>query len=84
MYGSHMSISTDIGQLKWNPGHEKIPDNWYKRHPTDEYSILYCKSLEMPQAVTRWALVVTCQALVVTCWNLGHLLGQKVSLARRC
>ncbi|KAF2173836.1 hypothetical protein M409DRAFT_62077 [Zasmidium cellare ATCC 36951] len=25
----------------WVPGNEKIPNNWYKRHPTDEYSIPY-------------------------------------------
>lgn len=39
---SFMAIEgNDEKNLRWNPGHEKIPDNWYKRNPTDEYSITY-------------------------------------------
>ena len=34
-------MGDDENNLKWNPGHEKIPDNWYKRHPSDDYSITY-------------------------------------------
>lgn len=38
---SFMSIQGPENNLQWVPGNEKIPDNWYKRHPTDEYSIPY-------------------------------------------
>lgn len=36
-------IPLKLSQLTWNPGHERIPDNWYKRNAADEYSIAYCK-----------------------------------------
>ncbi|KJX94397.1 oxidase like protein [Zymoseptoria brevis] len=38
---SFMSIEGDENNLRWNPGHERIPDNWYKRNQADEYSIPY-------------------------------------------
>ena len=38
---SFMSISGPENNLKWTPGHEKIPDNWYKRNQADEYSVTY-------------------------------------------
>nr|POF15021.1 aromatic peroxygenase [Quercus suber] len=38
---SFHSISGPENNLVWTPGHERIPDNWYKRHPSDEYSIPY-------------------------------------------
>ena len=25
--------------MKWTPGHERIPDNWYKRHPLDPWTL---------------------------------------------
>lgn len=42
---SFMAIyGDDEENLHWKPGHERFPDNFYKRNPTDEYSIVYCKS----------------------------------------
>lgn len=38
---SWMSISGPENNLKWTPGHERIPNNFYKRHPSDSYSIPY-------------------------------------------
>ncbi|GAB7363424.1 hypothetical protein MBLNU230_g3700t1 [Neophaeotheca triangularis] len=35
------AITYENGEAVWNEGHERIPENWYKRHPTDEYSIPY-------------------------------------------
>lgn len=37
---SFFSVQGD-GVGHWVPGHERIPDNWYKRHPLDTYSIPY-------------------------------------------
>ncbi|OQO08005.1 hypothetical protein B0A48_06798 [Cryoendolithus antarcticus] len=41
---SFMSIQGDDNNLKWVPGNEQFPDYFYKRHPTDEYSIPYFQS----------------------------------------
>ncbi|KAL9094518.1 MAG: hypothetical protein Q9165_003077 [Trypethelium subeluteriae] len=38
---SFMSIYGPEDNLTWVPGNERIPDNWYKRNPLDEYSIPY-------------------------------------------
>lgn len=38
---SFMSISGPEDNLKWTPGNERIPDNWYKRNAADEYSVPY-------------------------------------------
>ena len=38
---SFMSVSGPEDALVHTPGHEQIPDNWYKRHPSDSYSIPY-------------------------------------------
>ncbi|KAI9658792.1 MAG: hypothetical protein M1821_002352 [Bathelium mastoideum] len=38
---SFMSIYGEEDNLTWVPGNERIPDNWYKRNPSDEYSIPY-------------------------------------------
>lgn len=38
---SFMSIQGPETNLQWVPGNEKIPDNWYKRNPADEYTIPY-------------------------------------------
>jgi len=39
---SFMSYTGPEDNLVHTPGHERIPDNWYKRNPSDEYSIPYC------------------------------------------
>jgi hypothetical protein len=52
-----MSYTGPENNLTHTPGYERIPDNWYKRNPSDEYSIPYCmfalsptqKSLMIPQ-----------------------------------
>lgn len=36
---SFFAISGDDNNLQYNPGNERIPDNWYKRAIGDEYSI---------------------------------------------
>ncbi|KAI9651258.1 hypothetical protein NHQ30_001296 [Ciborinia camelliae] len=36
---SFFSITGEPGSFKWTEGHEKIPDNWYKRAIGDEYTI---------------------------------------------
>lgn len=33
----------NIQQPKYTFGHERIPDNWYKRNAADVYTIPYCK-----------------------------------------
>ncbi|CAK1357211.1 Aromatic peroxygenase [Cercospora beticola] len=38
---SFYSITGEDGNFKYTPGHERIPDNWYKRHPIDAYSSVY-------------------------------------------
>ncbi|KAF2086698.1 hypothetical protein K490DRAFT_44011 [Saccharata proteae CBS 121410] len=38
---SFFSIQGDEDALKWVPGNERIPDNWYKRNDADQYSIPY-------------------------------------------
>lgn len=50
---SPIPAPANVFKLQWNPGHEKIPDNWYKRHPTDEYSINYCKLYSDPYTELR-------------------------------
>ncbi|CZT46035.1 related to oxidase [Rhynchosporium secalis] len=38
---SFFAISGESGNFTYNPGHERIPENWYKRAIGDEYSILF-------------------------------------------
>lgn len=38
---SFMSISGSENNLVWTPGHERIPNNWYKRNDADQYTIAY-------------------------------------------
>ncbi|KAK5112890.1 hypothetical protein LTR85_011117 [Meristemomyces frigidus] len=38
---SFSSVSGPDNNLTWTPGHERIPDNWYKRNDADQYSIPY-------------------------------------------
>ncbi|KXL42991.1 hypothetical protein M433DRAFT_156311 [Acidomyces richmondensis BFW] len=38
---SFMAISGESGNWEWNPGYERIPENWYKRNPLDDYTIPY-------------------------------------------
>ena len=38
---SFMAVSGPENNLKHTPGYEAIPDNWYKRNPSDEYTIPY-------------------------------------------
>ena len=38
---SFYAISGDYPDFKYTPGHERIPDNWYKRNLVDYYTIPY-------------------------------------------
>ncbi|KAI0194251.1 hypothetical protein F4808DRAFT_474884 [Astrocystis sublimbata] len=38
---SFYAITGDYPNFKVTPGHEKFPDNWYKRNPADYYTIPY-------------------------------------------
>jgi hypothetical protein len=38
---SFYSITGDYPNFKYTPGHEKFPDNWYKRNLVDYYTIPY-------------------------------------------
>jgi len=38
---SFFSITGEDGNFKYTEGHERIPDNWYKRNAVDEYTIPY-------------------------------------------
>ncbi|KAK5111540.1 hypothetical protein LTR62_004836 [Meristemomyces frigidus] len=38
---SFFSITGDDDNLKWTPGHEQIPYNWYRRNTLDAYTIPY-------------------------------------------
>ena len=38
-----MKKTLTVTQPVWTPGHEQIPDNWYKRNTADAYTIPYCK-----------------------------------------
>jgi len=44
-----------VPQLKWTPGHERIPDNWYRRNALDPYGIPNRMSLlaPLPHASSR-------------------------------
>ena len=55
---SFMAIyGDDEENLHWKRGYERFPDNFYKRNPTDEYSIPYCKlGLRLPKDVERLRL----------------------------
>ena len=33
------SITGDDGNFTYTPGYERIPDNWYTRHPSDPYTL---------------------------------------------
>ena len=52
---SFYSISGDYPDFTYTPGHERIPDNWYKRNPVDYYTLPYLAidinvmALEHPQ-----------------------------------
>jgi hypothetical protein len=52
---SFFSITGDYPNFVWTEGHEKIPDNWYKRAIGDEYTIpffqtdLLAAGLQYPQ-----------------------------------
>lgn len=52
---SFFSITGESGNFVWTEGHEKIPDNWYKRAIGDEYTIPFfltdvlAAALEYPQ-----------------------------------
>lgn len=39
---SFMSIQGPEDDLRWVPGHERIPENWYKRNPDDQYGVVPC------------------------------------------
>lgn len=49
------SVSGEPGSFEWNAGHERIPENWYKRAIGDEYTIprfqldFLAAALEFPQ-----------------------------------
>ncbi|KAK5629989.1 hypothetical protein RRF57_005704 [Xylaria bambusicola] len=38
---SFFAVTGDYPHFTVKPGHERIPDNWYKRHPVDYYTIPY-------------------------------------------
>lgn len=38
---SFYSITGNYPDFSYTPGHERIPDNWYKRNPVDYYTIPY-------------------------------------------
>ncbi|CZT41973.1 related to oxidase [Rhynchosporium secalis] len=38
---SFFAITGESGNFKWTEGHERIPENWYKRAIGDEYTIPY-------------------------------------------
>ncbi|KAK5150275.1 hypothetical protein LTS14_010251 [Recurvomyces mirabilis] len=38
---SFYSVTGDSNSLKWTPGHEQIPYNWYRRNTADAYTIPY-------------------------------------------
>jgi len=38
-FKSFFAISGTSGKFTYQPGYERIPDNWYKRAVTDEYTI---------------------------------------------
>lgn len=47
------SITGDPGGFTWTEGHERIPDNWYKRAIGDEYTIPYF-NLDMVAAALQY------------------------------
>ena len=38
---SFYSVTGDYPNFQYTPGHESIPDNWYKRNPVDYYTLPY-------------------------------------------
>lgn len=41
---SFMSIQGPENNLRCVPRNERIPENFYKRHPSDQYTVPACKS----------------------------------------
>ncbi|GAM90122.1 hypothetical protein ANO11243_081620 [Dothideomycetidae sp. 11243] len=41
---SFFAITGNDGNFKYNPGYEKIPDNWYTRNAADPYTIPYLEA----------------------------------------
>jgi len=48
---SFYSVTGEPGSFVWTEGHEKIPDNWYKRAIGDEYTIPYFLSEVVEAAI---------------------------------
>ena len=53
------SMTGESGSFVYTPGYEKIPDNWYKRNPADDYSIPYftCDALNQITTYPEFASV---------------------------
>jgi len=48
---SFFSITGEPGSFVWTEGHEKIPDNWYKRAIGDEYTIPFFTTDQLAAAI---------------------------------
>lgn len=48
VFKSFYAMTGDYPNFKYTPGHERFPDNWYKRNPADYYSIPYFASDAIP------------------------------------
>lgn len=47
------SITGSSGNFQYAPGYERIPEDWYKRHPADSYSIPYFACDAVNQILTH-------------------------------
>ncbi|XP_018916952.2 uncharacterized protein [Bemisia tabaci] len=50
---SFYAISGEGDKMTYMPGHERIPSIWYKRHFTDEYTVVQA-NLDVLRAVTKY------------------------------
>jgi hypothetical protein len=66
-----MAIEGPEDNLQWVPGHERIPNNWYKRNPADEYSIPYFETDLLAFASTQPQIIsVGCNMGKVNSYNM--------------
>ena len=47
------SMTGDSGNFQYTPGYERIPENWYKRNPADDYTIPYFTCDALNQITTH-------------------------------
>lgn len=50
---SFYAISGESGNFTYTPGHERIPENWYKRNDADQYTIPFYSTDAIAQVIAH-------------------------------